>query len=111
MTDKERCEVSEADMKAALHAYIDGFNAGDADAISAFYRQGVGYVTHMALSAPIRGSHANAAAMAFEFEMEIQGRRSRTSAIDVMEFNDLGKIRRMRAYWGPSDHQEPDSNG
>lgn len=121
--------MTEADMKAALQRYIDGFKAGDADAIIAlfadnatiedpvgggkvvegiaaitdFYRQGVTYVTQMTLSAPIRASHTNAAAMAFDFEMSIEGRTIQTSAIDVMEFNDAGEVERMRAYWGPSD--------
>lgn len=121
--------MNETDMKAALQAYIDGFKAGDAeaiialfaenatiedpvgggkvvegiDAIGEFYRQGVTYVTKMDLSAPIRASHASAAAMAFDFEMNIEGQTIRTSAIDVMEFDDAGKVVRMRAYWGPSD--------
>src|SRR5690625_1949561 len=79
-------------MKAAMQTYIDSFNAGDAEglislladdatiedpvgselvegieAIAEFYRGGVKVVTEMSLSAPIRGSHANAAAMAFDF--------------------------------------------
>lgn len=120
--------TSEQEMKAALQEYIDAFDAGDAErlialfaddatiedpvgsdpvrggeAIAAFYRAGVGVVTKMSLSAPIRGSHANAAAMAFDFEMELEGQKIRTSAIDVMEFNEDGKIQRMRAFWGPSD--------
>lgn len=115
-------------MKAALQAYIDAFKAGDAeklislfaedatiedpvgsdlvrgkDAIANMYRQGVQVVTDIALSAPIRGSHSNAAAMAFDFEMNLDGMVIRTSAIDVMEFDDAGKIITMRAYWGPSD--------
>lgn len=124
---------TEHDMKAALETYIDAFSTRDADklvslfaadatiedpvgsepvrgreAIAAFYREGVKVVTHMALSAPVRGSHTNAAAMAFDFEMDINGQRIRTSAIDVMEFDEDGKIRRMRAYWGPSDSRELD---
>lgn len=119
---------SEQEMKAALQRYIDAFNARDADAlislfaddatiedpvgsdpvhgkeaIAEMYRQGVKMVTAMSLSAPIRGSHGNAAAMAFDFKMNLGGQNVRTSAIDVMEFDDDGKIRRMRAYWGPSD--------
>jgi steroid delta-isomerase len=119
---------SEPEMKAALQKYIDAFVASDADAlaalfaddatvedpvgsetlrgkeaIAAFYRKAVRVVTHMALSAPIRGSHGNAAAMAFDFEMNLRGRKVRTSAIDVMEFDDDRKIKAMRAYWGPSD--------
>ncbi len=80
---------SQCEMKAALQAYIDGFNDGDGDAIMAlfaadaviedpvgsplksraefesFIRQGVTFGASLALSAPIRGSHGNAAAMAF----------------------------------------------
>lgn len=120
--------TEESRMKAALQAYINAFQQQDAEAlidlfaddatiedpvgsepvvgkeaIAAFYRQGVTMVTHMELSAPIRGSHGNAAAMAFEFEMIYQGQRSRVRAIDVMEFSEEGKIKRMRAYHGPSD--------
>lgn len=119
---------NEENMKATLQAYIDAFKAGDAeklislfaedatiedpvgsdlvrgkDAIANMYRQGVQVVTDIALSAPIRGSHSNAAAMAFDFEMNLDGVIIRTSAIDVMEFDDAGKIITMRAYWGPSD--------
>lgn len=120
---------TEHHMKSALQRYIDGFASRDADkiialfaddatiedpvgsgtivsgkeAIEKMYRGGVAVVTHMELSAPIRGSHSNVAAMAFDFEMDFGGNKVRTSAIDVMEFNDDGKIVRMRAYWGPSD--------
>lgn len=118
----------EEHMKAALQQYIDAFRNRDAealislfaedaviedpvgtepvrglDAISDFYRAGVKVVTKMELSAPIRGSHANAAAMAFDFEMIWEGQHIRTSTIDVMEFNEAGKIVRMYAYWGPGD--------
>ncbi len=65
--------LSEQEMKAALQQYIDAFNAKDA------------------------------AAMAFDFEYEMDGHTVRASTIDVMEFNGDGKIERMRAYWGPSD--------
>ncbi|MEO6867923.1 MAG: steroid Delta-isomerase [Gaiellales bacterium] len=124
--------ATELKMKAALQTYIDGFQQQDAEriialfaddatiedpvgsdlvegkaAIADFYRNGVKFVTHMELSAPIRGSHANAAAMAFDFEMDINGQHAKTSAIDVMEFDEQGKIVRMRAYWGPSDSTMP----
>ncbi len=66
-------------------------------------------VTDMQLAAPIRGSRGDAAVMASDFEMKIGDQQIRTSAIDVMEFDEGGKIQRMRAYWGPSDthRQEP----
>lgn len=111
-------------MKAALQKYIDSFQARDAEglislfaddatiedpigasglvegkeAIAKFYRRGVSFVTHMALEAPIRASHGNAAAMAFYFEMEVGGQKIRTNAIDVMEFDEAGKIMHLRAF-------------
>lgn len=122
---------SEQHMKAALQAYIDGFNARDGDAIAAlfaddatiedpvgtdasnivqgkpaiieFYRGAVHAVEEMKLSAPIRASHGRAAAMAFEFTMHWDGNVVHTNVIDVMEFDENGKITSMRAYWGPSD--------
>ncbi len=115
-------------MRAAMQEYIDAFRARDADrlialfaqdavvedpvgsepiqgvaAIAEFYRYAVQVVTGMSLAAPIRGSHANAAAMAFDIEMDVEGQWMKTGTIDVMEFDDDGKITQMRAYWGPSD--------
>lgn len=57
----------------------------------------------MKLSAPICGSHANAGANAFEFTMNWDGKVMHTNVIDVMEFDEQGKITHMRAYWGPGD--------
>lgn len=115
-------------MKAAMQEYIDAFRARDAErlialfaqdavvedpvgsepvqglvAIAEFYRYAVQVVTDMSLAGPIRGSHANAAAMAFDIEMDLEGQRMKTGTIDVMEFDDAGKITQVRAYWGPSD--------
>ncbi len=114
-------------MKAALQAYIDGFNAGDADAImalfaadavvedpvgsapksrpefEAFIRQGVAFGARLALVAPIRGSYANHAAMAFTVTFIQAGRRVVTDSLDVMTFDAAGKIIRMEGYWGPGD--------
>jgi steroid delta-isomerase len=114
-------------MKAAVQAYIDGFNAGDADAImalfaadaviedpvgstlksrsefEAFIRQGVAFGARLALAAPIRGSHGNHAAMAFTVTFVQAGRRVVTDSVDVMTFDAAGKIIRMEGYWGPSD--------
>src|SRR5690625_1975906 len=122
---------TEQQMKAALQAYIDGFNAKDAEALASlfaddatiedpvgtqpiqgketiaqFYRKAVKAVQEMKLSSPIRGSHSNAAAMAFEFTMNWEGKTMHTKVIDVMEFNQDGKITSMRAYWGPGDSRE-----
>lgn len=121
MTDESR-------MKAMMQAYIDAFNAGDADAIAALYaedatvedpvgspvKQGHAAIAefyHMAvetgarltLAAPIRASHANAAAMAFDVHLTMPEGQSVIRVIDVMTFDEAGKFQSMQAYWGPSD--------
>ena len=118
---------TQADMKAALQAYIDGFNADDPDAIvalfaddaviedpvgsplksraefDAFIRQGVKFGARLKLAAPIRGSHGNCAAMVFTVTFVQDGVRYTTNSTDVMTFNAAGKIARMEGYWGPGD--------
>jgi steroid delta-isomerase len=115
---------SETDMKAALQAYLDHFNAGDVDALISLFAEGatvedpVGAPAHvgkaairafyvdamkngakLSLSAPIRGSHGPAAAMAFEAKIGMLTVR----IIDVMTFDESGKFTSMKAYFGPSD--------
>ena len=115
---------TEATMKAALQAYIDYFNAGDADALTAlfaddatvedpvgapanhgktaihaFYVDAMKNGAKLSLSAPIRGSHSNAAAMAFEAKIGTLTVR----IVDVMTFDDAGKFTSMKAYFGPGD--------
>jgi steroid delta-isomerase len=115
---------TEATMKAALQAYIDHFNAGDADgltslfaddaivedpygtpphagkaAIHAFYVDAMKNGAKLVLSAPIRGSHSTAAAMAFEARIGALTVR----IIDVMTFDEAGKFTSMKAFFGPSD--------
>jgi steroid delta-isomerase len=115
---------AESAMKEALQAYIDHFNAGDLDAlislfaddasvedpvgspakrglaeIRAFYDESIKTGAKLALSAPIRGSHADAAAMAFEARIGALTIR----VIDVMTFDSSGKIASMKAYFGQGD--------
>lgn len=119
---------SEQAMKAALQAYIDCFNAGDADglialyaddavvedpvggavyegkeAIAEFYRYAVSTGAKLSLQAPIRASHGNAAAMAFTVDVVYEGKPARIHVIDVMTFDSAGKFSSMRAYWGKTD--------
>jgi steroid Delta-isomerase len=116
-------------MRKALQAYVDGFDAGDAASISAlfaddaviedpvgkprisgraaideFYANAVSAGTKLVLDGPIRGSHGNGAAMAFT--IVVPGMNLRIRAIDVMTFNEEGKIVEMRAYWGPDDFEK-----
>lgn len=115
---------TEATMRAALQAYLDHFNAGDADgltalfaddatvedpvgappnhgkaAIHAFYVDAMKNGAKLSLSAPIRGSHSNAAAMAFEAKIG----NLTVRIVDVMTFNEAGKFTSMKAYFGPED--------
>jgi steroid delta-isomerase len=115
---------SEASMKAVLQAYLDNFNAANIDglvglfaadanvedpvgapahvgtaAIRAFYTDAMKNGAQLSLSAPMRGSHGNAAAMAFEAKIGALTVR----IIDVMTFNEAGKVTSMKAYFGPED--------
>src|SRR3984957_7230449 len=118
---------TQADMKAALQAYIDGFNADDADRVmalfaddaviedpagsprksraefEAFIRQGVKFGARLRLAAPIRGSHGSHAAMVFTVSFVQDGVRYTTNSMDVMTFDAAGKVTRMEGYWGPGD--------
>ncbi len=121
--------ATEAQMRWAMQAYIDRFNARDGeglaalfaddariedpvggalivegrDAISGFYRRAVGMVDRLELAAPIRTSHGAAAAMPFDIHMKIEDRGVIIRAIDVMTFDAAGKIIDMKAYHGPGD--------
>ena len=115
---------TEATMKSVLQAYLDNFNAGDADALTslfaddatvedpvgapahqgkdqirAFYVDAMKNGAKLSLSAPMRGSHGNAAAMAFEAKIGSLTVR----IIDVMTFNEDGKVSSIKAYFGPED--------
>lgn len=116
--------LSESAKKAVLQAYLDHFNAGDAQAIAdlfapdatvedpvgtppkkgtaeilAFYTDAMKNGAKLTLAAPIRGSHANAAAMAFDVAIP----NMKVLVIDVMTFDEAGKITSMKAYFGPED--------
>lgn len=120
--------VSEETMKRALQDYIDRFNRADAEGvaalyaddatvedpvgspvkrgkaeIAAFYKMAVATGARLTLAAPIRGSHGNAAAMAFDVRLNLPQGPSLIRVIDVMTFDDSGRFSSMRAYWGPSD--------
>lgn len=116
-------------MKAVLQRYVDGLNACDADAvlalfapdaeiedpvgtpvrrgaeIEAWFRAAVETEPRLELSAPIRGSRANAAAMAFTVTSTRDGQQFQTQSIDVMRFDDEGRIVRLDGYWGSDDRR------
>ena len=114
--------------RAAMQAYIDRMNAGDlagvvalyaADAtiedpvgsgkvvsgkaaIEEFYKGSMQTQAQLKLSAPIRTSHSDSAAMAFEVTLNWGGLMT-ISVSDVMTFNAQGEFTSMRASWGPED--------
>jgi steroid delta-isomerase len=113
-------------MKAKMLAYLDAFNARDAEAIAnlyaanatledpvgselkhgreaiaAFYRYAIQTGATLKLAAPVRGSHGNSAAMAFD--VAAGGGTMTIRVIDGMTFNEGGEITSMRAYWGLDD--------
>ncbi len=119
---------SEETMRAAMQAYVDAFERADLDAlvnlytddatvedpvgsdpkvgraqIAEFYKTALETGAKLKLSAPVRASHGNAAAMAFDVHLNYQGQDMVISAIDVMTFNEEGKYTSMKAYWGPGD--------
>lgn len=124
----------EPGMKRALQAYIDHFNASDAqaisglfaddatvedpvgtppiggrDAIAAFYLKSIATGARLKLAAPIRASHGNAAAMAFDVELNMPQGPALIRVIDTFTFDPAGKFTAMRAFWGPSDMEMPKS--
>jgi steroid delta-isomerase len=118
---------SQETMKAAMQAYLDAFNSGSAQAVTALYaedatvedpvgapvKRGKGeiqaFYTHsiatgakLTLDAPVRGSHGNSAAMAFSARIGPVTVR----VIDVMTFDEAGRFTSMKAYFGPGDIQQ-----
>lgn len=118
----------QAVMKAALQAYVDRTNAGDAaglvalfapDAViedpvgtpiktyaefPAWFGDSVAFGARITPVAPIRGSHGNAAALVFDVEFTPPGgERLRIRSLDVCTFDAEGRITALRAYWAPED--------
>jgi steroid delta-isomerase len=118
---------SQSTMKAALQAYVDGLNAGDAEAVIAlfaadaqiedpvgtppkrgreiaeWFHRAVEMRARLALAGPIRGSHGRAAAMAFTVTTRFEGELRVLRSIDAVTFDDAGRITRLEGYWGPED--------
>jgi len=126
--DVSRRFPSQAAMKAAMHVYVDRMNAGDAagltalfapdariedpvgtepkfgDAIATWFADAAAFDTRIDLVDPVRGSHADRAAMAFVVEFTPPGSpRMRIHSLDVCTFDALGRITKLEGYWGPDD--------
>ena len=114
-------------MIAAVHAYVDGFERGDADALAAlfaddatvedpvgspqrhgrkeihaFYAQSVTTGAKLELLGEPRCA-GDYVAFPFAVKLEWQGRRQVIEVIDTFRFNDAGRITEMRAFFGPAN--------
>lgn len=123
--------VTQAHMKSALTKYVECFGTHDVDGIVAlfaesavihdpvgkppitdtttvrdFFTNVLDHVQGAKLDAPIRGSEGNAAAFSFEVYINAPDGGTRTlRAVDVMTFDDDGRIVLMQAYHGPDDRE------
>lgn len=73
------------------------------DAIREFYGVIAGLDRETTLAPETVRIAGNHAAFVFTLVTCAGGQRMTLSPIDVMEFDDQGRITRMRAYWGPDD--------
>ncbi len=128
MPNQGEMKPDEGMMKAALQAYVDRINTGDAagivalfapnaaiedpvgtpakqgEAIQAWFADTVAFATRITPVAPIRGSHGNEAALAFDVEFTPpNGQRLKIRSVDICRFDDQGLITSLRAFWGPDD--------
>jgi len=74
------------------------------DAVGEFFRNGFSRSQpHPTLTGPIHTTLGREAAMAFTLGLTLGGQASEVDVIDVVEFNDAGKIVRLRAFWNPNE--------
>lgn len=119
--------LDENTMEEAVLAYISRYNASDLDgivdlfatdatvedpvgtelkvghhAISEFFGVGVQAGARLTLDGPVRVA-SNFAAFPFHVTLEWDSQMTRIDVIDTFEFNQDGKIAKMRAFFGPKN--------
>lgn len=128
----ENKEVSttptEEHMTNVMQSYINYLNTQDAEGISNLYadnaviidpigaepitgnesiknfvKEGLSAMKKAELVAPIRTSPGNSAAMAFTIHMDFGEHEVEIQVIDVMKFDEAGKVVELNAYWGKDD--------
>lgn len=120
--------LEQSEIKKAMQQYIDHFNANEldllvglfadqasledpvgsipiegSDPIRQFYTKVVNGDTKIKLTSPICGSNSHSGAMAIEIETNVKGRSAVIRAIEVMSFDEFGKITKLQVYWGKED--------
>ena len=79
-------------------------------AVDAFYRNGLGQMkVNAELTGQVRTTTANEGAMPFVVRVDGEQGKMDIHVIDVMKFNDDGKIVSMKAYWTYEDNVETDA--
>lgn len=119
--------IDDAAKIAVVHAYVEGFARGDADAIVDLYaadatvedpvgtpiRRGRAEIREFYAGSAATGARlelqgdprcvADSVAFAFAVRLEWEGQKSVIEVIDTFRFDDAGKIAEMRAFWGPGN--------
>ena len=114
-------------MTAIVHAYVDGFANGDADAIAALFaddatvedpvgtplkrgkaeiREFYGFSMSTGAKLKLLGDPRCAGdnvAFPFAVLLEFEGQKSEIEVIDTFRINEDGKVAEMRAFWGPAN--------
>ncbi len=103
-------DLSAGDVDGIMDLYADAASVEDpvggdpvlgADAVRVFYGATAGKLK-VTLTGPVRVA-GNECAFPMLARVELGGRTSEMDVIDVMKFDDAGKILSMRAFWNPAD--------
>ncbi|MGI9276797.1 MAG: nuclear transport factor 2 family protein [Endozoicomonas sp.] len=108
--------VDASDIDGIIALYADNATVEDPvgtepyvgiEAIDAFYRNGLGQMkVNAELTGQVRTTTANEGAMPFVVRAVTEEGTMIINVIDVMKFNDEGKIISMKAYWSYEDNVE-----
>jgi steroid Delta-isomerase len=114
-------------MTAVVHAYVDGFARGDADALADLFAEGA--TIEDPVGTPIKRGRAeirefyafstttgaklellgdprcagDCVAFPFAVKLDFGGQKSVIEVIDTFRIDANGKITEMRAFWGPAN--------
>ena len=114
-------------MEAAVHTYVEAFAKGDPElavgifaddaviedpigtepkvgkaAIREFYTQSMATGATLHLAGPVRVAAAHAA-FAMQVRLHWDGKDMAIDVIDTFAFDDAGKVKEMKAYFGPGN--------
>ena len=103
--------VNRHDVAAVIGLYADDAVVEDPvgtdpkighEAIQALYQQGFDLNIQFELTGPVRCA-GNSAAFPFLPTIDLGENKMSIEIIELIEFNEDGKVKSMRAYWGPGN--------